>query len=69
MAPGRPAGNAWNGDSGRRLDLHHILLVRYVIEQITALLHRFRRLAVCWEHRITELHDDAFVSPACRLIY
>ncbi|MFH9138736.1 hypothetical protein [Streptomyces sp. NPDC017524] len=36
--------------------------LRYVVEQICALLHHFKRLAVRWE-RHTELHD-AFVSLA-----
>ncbi|MFD0312454.1 transposase [Streptomyces sp. NPDC127119] len=40
--------------------------LRYVVEQIFALLHQFKRLAVRWERR-TELHD-AFVSLACSLI-
>ncbi|WP_353961449.1 transposase [Streptomyces sp. TSRI0445] len=40
--------------------------LRYVVEQTFALLHHFKRLAVCWERR-TELHD-AFVSLACSLI-
>lgn len=40
--------------------------LRYVVEQIFALLHHFKRLVVRWERR-TELHD-AFVSLACSLI-
>ncbi|MET9469053.1 transposase, partial [Streptomyces sp. NPDC006544] len=40
--------------------------LRYVVEQTSALLHQFKRLAVRWERR-TELHD-AFVSLACSLI-
>lgn len=40
--------------------------LRYVVEQILALPHHFKRLAVRWERR-TELHD-AFLSLACGLI-
>lgn len=40
--------------------------LRYVVEQIFALLHQFRRLAVRWERR-SEPHD-AFLSLACSLI-
>ncbi|WP_328299185.1 transposase [Streptomyces sp. NBC_00435] len=40
--------------------------LRYVVEQIAALLHHFKRLAVRWD-RLTELHD-AFASPDCALI-
>ncbi|MEW1568889.1 transposase [Streptomyces sp. NPDC093509] len=40
--------------------------LRYVVEQTFPLLHQFKQLPVCWEHR-TELHD-AFASLAGSLI-
>ncbi|WP_405807821.1 hypothetical protein [Streptomyces sp. NBC_01187] len=39
---------------------------RYVVEQIFALFHQFKRLAVRWERRLV-LHN-ALVSLACGLI-
>jgi transposase len=39
---------------------------RWPVEQTIALLHRFRRLATCYERTI-EIHE-AFVSLACCLI-
>jgi transposase len=40
--------------------------LRYVVEQTSALLHQFRRLAVRWERRL-DIHE-AFVSLGCALI-
>ena len=40
--------------------------LRYVVEQTSALLHQFKRLAVRWERHL-DLHD-ALVSPGCTLI-
>jgi len=41
-------------------------MLRYVVEQIVALLHQFKRPAVRWERRL-DLHN-AFVSLGCTLI-
>ncbi|MEV5927314.1 transposase [Streptomyces cellulosae] len=40
--------------------------LRYVVGQAFALLHQFKRLAVCWERR-TELHNS-FALLACSLV-
>ncbi|MFC7266822.1 hypothetical protein [Streptomyces lutosisoli] len=40
--------------------------LRYIVEQTSALLHQFERLAVHWERRI-ELHGS-FLSLTCSLI-
>ncbi len=47
-------------------DIHHLGTLRYVIEQTFALLHQFKRLAVCWERRL-DLHN-ALVSLGCAII-
>lgn len=47
-------------------DIKGLGKLRYLVVQIFALLHQFKRLAVRWERRL-ELHN-AFITLACSLI-
>jgi transposase len=51
----------------KRRDIIGLGSLRWVVERAIAHLHRFKRLAVRWEHRL-ELHE-AFPTLTSSLIY